>query len=251
MGEPSKPLAYYATLQHAQWMLTTDGHYLRAIQRGSVDAAVRMFRDYNVARTIWGNGGLARLARSVMESSEPWPKSLAERAQWCRRRAEEDDRALSQNRGRKQGAPYSAVTKLCWFLRPHGWTMYDRFARLGLSGPADIEAFYHELEQHDFSIKAAELNDIAAQFGLGNLFGERIIDKFLMLRGIYWKGSPEAASSILQSLDHFVDQLGEMHNAGREMANALVRLAERACEVLPDNSFWTHYAAYLNEKRAH
>lgn len=253
-----KPLAYYATLEHAKWMLGTDGQYLSQIsEHKSVEAATRMMRDYNVARTIWGKGGLPDFANSVFKKigSIGWPEDLEDRAAWCADVADENrDSKPVKSVGRKQGAPYSAATKLCWFICPKGWTMFDRFARLGLTnltgsnGRERFLSFYRALEKTGFSEKARSLNRIIHDdLGFERLYAERIIDSFLMMRGQIWsaKDCEVRATEIRQHNQLFLDNLLALEGSGASqdqlLGNRLAELATKMGEALPNNSFETRY----------
>ncbi|MEZ5710098.1 MAG: hypothetical protein R3E02_12005 [Blastomonas sp.] len=257
MTDIIKPLAYYATLEHAQWILGMDGQYLDQIGKcRNLQAASRMMRDYNVARTIWGKNGLRNLAQAVFDKleHETWPDNLMARARWCASIAEDHSGQQSTKGNRKQGAPYSAVTKLCWFLHPVGWTMYDRFARLGLTGlkgangTERFTSFYDALDRTGFSDKLACINEvIEEELGPNALYAERIIDKFLMMRGKIWSLSDDEARAdeIGQLTVHnqlFLDNpLILNHTGHRSLGSRIDRLATKVSEVLPNDSFMTSH----------
>lgn len=103
----------------------------------------------------------------------------------------------------------SGVTKYLWFLWPWGWTMYDRFARRGLciydddSGEALIE-FYQKLEAREFPNVANNISATIQLFDdqLNWLFGERIIDKYLMIAGGAAQNGPiRSVEDTFDSLD--------------------------------------------------
>ena len=257
MIDSIKPLAYYATLEHAQWILGTDGQYLHQIGKcKDVQAASRMLRDYNVARTIWGKGGLPVLVQEVFDKlkSESWPDDLMDRARWCASAAKSNAEQSSVTSKRTQGAPYSAVTKLCWFLRPSGWTMYDQFACLGLTGSKGanacerFESFYDALHETGFTEKAACANQIVKdRFECNIFFAERIIDKFLMIRGKIWsQKNLDVGMKVRKQLtcnnQLFLDNLLRISGASdTSIGKRIDQLATKISEILPNDSFKTDY----------
>ena len=81
-----------------------------------------------------------------------------------------------------------AVTKLTWFLAPDGWTMFDRPAREALGvrkSGAENQAgeFYRQLSERRFCTHITDVKDVLVQKNFSGLFGERVIDKYLMLAG--------------------------------------------------------------------
>lgn len=84
--------------------------------------------------------------------------------------------------------PRSAVSKLLWFVRPKGWTMYDRFATIGLDvksddGEQQFRDFYSRLEKQGFGELVTSFRSRLAKFRLPELLAERVVDWELMRRG--------------------------------------------------------------------
>ena len=82
----------------------------------------------------------------------------------------------------------SGATKWMWFLRPDGWTLYDNLAAKGLGiHHADTVTrgvrYYERLDELGFPVYAREISTALQQHPVHGLFGERTIDKFLMLVG--------------------------------------------------------------------
>jgi hypothetical protein len=182
-GDP----AYWAVIEHHRVWWAADGPIHRKIEQDGkllVDVASLIARDYRVARTITSvDDGKGNKTSSLPElvaaiNAANWPISLAERAATCISIAENHAKAT------KGATPTSAVTKLMWFLRPSGWTMFDKFARIGLIGSNnDARAFYTALDGANFVKRSQDLKALCSKHGFGKLWGERIIDKFLMLHG--------------------------------------------------------------------
>lgn len=115
------------------------------------------------------------------ELASRWPSTLKGRSRQCKLFV---CRAVSKKHTSNNQA--SAATKFLWFLRPHGWTMFDSLAKNALRispGRADEEmrAFFLKLIDLKFVGAAACLSEILRLNGFGELYGERVIDKFLML----------------------------------------------------------------------
>ncbi|GEO01873.1 hypothetical protein NSE01_37050 [Novosphingobium sediminis] len=247
-------LSYIATLQHAQWMLAADGQYLELIgKQRSVSAAQRMFREYNVARTIWGKDGLKNFAETVFDKAAkvPWPATLTDRADWCATLAETAYRPTGKN-GQPQGSAYSAATKLAWFINPDGWTMFDKFAGIGL-GASDIRSFYRELDGLGFAGEAQKLNACIATHGFTGIYGERIIDKFLMSRGMLWDAKLQdqgtERASLLAQAERFLANLAGIHSAGDTLAKRLRDLATDISKILTNDAFLAPAALKKMTKR--
>lgn len=83
--------------------------------------------------------------------------------------------------------PYSAASKLFWFVSPHHWTMFDQHAFRAIYRPDhgrehDFPDFYKALDRLGFCSAADGLDEIARSLGM-TAHGTRILDKLLMLRG--------------------------------------------------------------------
>ncbi len=168
--------------------MATDGCYRKEIEdRGlTPELASHISREYRVARTIGAvetDSGISALVRAINASA--WPDTLEDRAQLCIAIAHEHrKKSEALGKGQKWHAPVSAVTKLMWFLRPSGWTMFDRFARMGLIGNRnDPLQFYRKLAEIDFTSLCDQLHLECRGKGFSDLYGERIIDKCLMFHG--------------------------------------------------------------------
>jgi len=182
-----KTLATLAVYEHHHHWLANDGHYFLTVNENGnildVNIAHKIAKDYSVIRNIGGVTELEKLISKINNSD--WPDGLSDRFQICQNIAIE----FRDIPGRVH-APISGVTKLIWFCRPKGWTMYDKYACIGLLGKKrEAKYFYKTLEENKFQEKAQKLTEICIKYGFPYLWGERIIDKFLLFRGLFFEYS--------------------------------------------------------------
>jgi len=236
--------AYWAVIEHHRWWLATDGaHFLEVEASGKLDLlmARRIAREYSVARNI-GNvaddggkaaNGLDQLLKAINGSR--WPATLVERAEICIELAEDHrERCKRLGAAKRFHAPVSGVTKLMWFLRPTGWTMYDRFARIGLiDRKDDPRLFYKTLSDDGFAERAQAISSEGRKAGLP-LHGERIIDMLLLFRGSQTdpdpNGTPFETAKVMNRR--------HLELLPPERSAALRKLAETVADrLLPDDTF--------------
>lgn len=181
--------AWWAVIEHHRTWIAADGCYRREIEGCGLtpELARHIAREYRVARTIGAvvvaNSGVSALVEAIKAS--PWPDTMEDRAKRCIEIADEHKtKSKTLGQGQKWHAPISAVTKLMWFLRPDGWTMFDRFARMGLIGNRnDPIQFYRKLAAIDFTSLCDQLHVMCRRESFPDLYGERIVDKCLMFQG--------------------------------------------------------------------
>ena len=201
-------ISYWATIELYRTWLLEDGPFLARLKNASSEERLKILHEiaisYSVRRTIPAapenaetknkHSNLEVLVKAIDDSVTRWPSDFLGRAEECRNAARNAaknfDRAKpvkfdAENPGK--GAPHSAVTKLVWFLKPDGWTVYDRLASSAVL-PDQIsraherqEKFYKQIE-HDFAIYEAIAKPILARFE-PRLHAGRLVDKFLVLRG--------------------------------------------------------------------
>ena len=242
------PQAYWAVIEHHRWWLASDGCHWRQIRedkRLSLSVAKRIAREYSVARNIGqiaddhghGTSGLNSLVQKINDAD--WPDGLVARAKVCVKIAEDHIRQCKAlGNADRYHRPFSGVTKLTWFLRPEGWTMFDRYARIGLMDRRDDPmSFYEVLASQHFDKRANEITELCRQSGF-ELWGERIIDKLLLFRGSLTdaadKGLSDAESyyAAAVALNRQYLQLIPL-----EWSDRLHRLALQVASILPDESF--------------
>jgi len=204
-------LLYWAVVEQYRQSLNLDGiaPILIKKNRGLDERMVRRIALlYNVVRGIKGASDEEKrdkkdphakwIAKKCNALSNHWPDSLIDRAEECASIAEKGKGEHTN------GYQASAVTKLMWFLKPDGWTMFDDLAATGIGIPKSVsekkrgkgkkgrvansttrmKAFYRELNRRNFKAHALAINQTIKNNGkFERLYGERIIDKFLMLVG--------------------------------------------------------------------
>jgi len=190
-------LLKWAVVEHHRTWSLFDGDARRVVEHDGLDplAVRKIAREYGVNRGILktkdengkpiaGKDNSAKwLAEKISHAAGNWPESLQERAEACAEIARNASRE-----GYTRGELASATTKIIWFCRPDGWTLFDRLAANGLGVPTRQSTkrmlrFYTELSTRNFLISANCINEILNDADFGELYGERVIDKFLMLVG--------------------------------------------------------------------
>ena len=141
----------------------------------------------------------------------------------------------------------SAVTKLTWFVAPDGWTMFDRLAREALGiremgAENQAEEFYRQLSERRF---CRHVTDVKKELdGFGGLFGERVIDKYLMLAGQMPAGRDDESNRrrFLDRescrVDRSVSAICEVHaNLGSNFKGAVDRCAAKVAALASEDGF--------------
>jgi hypothetical protein len=177
-----------ATIERARAFLNTDAPFLATVAQNqglTADTVHYISTFYKVRRNLGAARGLGFVANHLNNGIGTWPEHLIGQAEWCMTSAEEISIALDLHH-----TPYSAITKLAWFLRPTGWTVYDSYARqatrvAGRHGPQPVTDFYNILQEHSFSDAADTIEAILQGTLWSNLSGARVLDSYMMLRGGY------------------------------------------------------------------
>ncbi len=184
----SKLLA--AIVDHLRWWLAGDGVHMRRLhQNGKIDPKTlrKIANDYYVSRGL-REGKESEIAEMLQERLVDWPGSLKERAEFVYELAN-DAKAVGGSDKAEQltnGLQLSAFSKICWFLHPEGWTMYDKYAQWGLAHPKKsigFIPFYEKLDTFDFVELANKMRGAVRTSKFPSLWPERIIDKYLMQCG--------------------------------------------------------------------
>jgi hypothetical protein len=249
---PGQSYAYWATVDLYRTFLFEDGPLLETIidAGGRLDGLTlsRIAQSYSVARTIPAapdddpTFNVDIFAREVIALSDAWPKDTIERAAACRKTADKlvslfRRTAKAAREGetpvtpRKTGSPHSAVTKLIWFLKPDGWTVYDRYAADAvLAGPdkngGERQQRFYDAIAEPLATYAEPLRGPLAELN-PRLHAERLIDKYLVL-----KGFSEASYTGAQVKNrHF------LRLAPESLAKSIERTARVVQPLLPDDAF--------------
>ncbi|RFB98002.1 hypothetical protein B5K08_05485 [Rhizobium leguminosarum bv. trifolii] len=245
-----KSLIYWATIEHHRWWLCHDQVYLNLLaQEGQLRSwTVRLIaKAYGVNRGIpraadpdAGDPAATAIADVLGEAAHQFSGTLSQRFAIC---AEILQQLPPGIRGAEPATPkfVSGTTKLMWFLRPSGWTMFDNFAAnaLGIArGKSSVRArlFYAALEKQGFSQKSEAGNAVIRASGIPELHAERVIDKYLWLAGCT-QPAREKAKAICEA---YLQGLPSKH------AEDLQALASALTNLLGENPFsetgGEHYA---------
>lgn len=236
--------SYWATVDFYRSFLFEDGPLLETIADNegvlTPKTLSRIAVLYSVSRTIPSppegferNHNIKLFARRVIELADHWPEDLLSRAEACRKAANdlaEQFELKDRTPGapiRVRGAPHSAVTKMIWFLKPTGWTVYDRYAgdAVLLSGGNTEDRqrrFYSTIAQplahwsHELRGPVAALHP--------KLHAERLIDKYLVLSGLDVAKRRDAVTAN----EHFVRLLPDA------LRETLLTTAGQVAAILPE-----------------
>lgn len=177
----TRTLLRIAVIEHLyQWWARDGLLYLRLrLPDGQIDPAVlrRVARAYGVSRGIL-EGQEANVGKLILSNLDHWPEGLVARAQVVRRTAEEAEGNLTR------GLLLSAFSKLVWFVKPQGWTLYDSYARAGLNAPRhgdNFDSYYIRLQDIGFQTAMDLSRAVIARSAFPYLHPERVHDAYLML----------------------------------------------------------------------
>jgi hypothetical protein len=187
---------YWATVGYARWWLAHDSglrHHI-VVENGKLtrESLAEISLIYKVARGFPSSADTSRvdaILDVVHKSAESWPETLIDRAQFCVELAD----AL-QSKELTRSHQISAATKLMWFLRPKSWTVFDRFASIGMgiggnaSAKKRMPRFYKALAEAGFEKSELDLSYLISQSDWNSLPAARVIDTFLMRRSGFTYG---------------------------------------------------------------
>ena len=194
-----------ATMERARWWLSVDAPLLEQVrQDGKLTAETvgAIATAYRVRRTLGPPGSLQSIADVLNVEVASWPPDLVGRARVCVRAAERIfDQKITTS------APYSAVTKLMWFLKPMDWTVFDQYAAGALGAQwrktgLRVDRFYATLSDAGFLDAANIIDDVLRPTLWRDLRGARVLDSWLMLHGgfKFLLKQPEACKGFIASL---------------------------------------------------
>lgn len=198
---------YWATLAYARWWLAVDGPFLGAVdaRKGFTQPLLRRVAvRYNVNRGLLQPKGQAEerdasatgVIALLSATANEWPDDLQDRAARCVQIAE-----TALDKGWTKTLQVSGVSKFMWFLKPDGWTLFDRFAVAGMKVPvswsrrAQFEAFYEALADADFNDVAGRIEKTVVSSSIPHLPSSRILDSLLMARGARGSATHEVDES--------------------------------------------------------
>ncbi|ASS56452.1 hypothetical protein [Rhizobium leguminosarum] len=223
---------FWATVDHWRTWESFDGPVRAQIVRdreltGYTTAAIAI--EYNLTNSLPWKGGFARFDRVAQRVNR-----IAETVEDSATMAVKRDAVVEladalQMDFALPAVPSSAASKLFWFVRPTGWTMFDKHAFNALfdkrseNRRQDLKDFYDVLIEMEFSQLGETVSMLAASDGI-SLNGDRVLDKLLMLRG--------SAKVIRET--RFGDDLRRICRDYLESANnsALAAVASRLEDVL-------------------
>jgi hypothetical protein len=206
---------YWAVVGYARWWLNIDAGLCRMVKdaQGKLteDALAAIALQYNVARGLPGKERPAQ-TRAVLDvlnnSANGWPSSTLDRAEHCRMIAER--LKMDQLTHNHQ---VSGVTKYMWFLRPTGWTVFDRFAADGMGVPASLPAtermlrFYAAIDAAGFGDADRSLQSLIDVSPWASLPAARVLDTFLMRRSP--EGGMREGANSTAAITGFLEALPE------------------------------------------
>jgi hypothetical protein len=190
-----RPL-YWSTIAYVRVWWATDGVRLAIIRKHGMqpDMLRSLGTEYNVNRSIIRQDrtrgeedtNAQRVCEILHKAASCWPADLLDRAEVCVKIATQmQPYTPGSNRNL-----VSAATKFMWFLKPDGWTVFDRFAAGGmgvaghLSRVKQLRCFYKRLHDAGFGSLVAEMQAVMEERGLlPGLPSARILDTLLMARG--------------------------------------------------------------------
>ena len=198
---------FWSTIAYLRCWWATDGINVKAIQRAGAmtpELLREIAKEYKVNRGIpradvvdigdddndcddddYHRDPVARdLAALLNRDRGDWPVGLVERADRCCRilRIAQASKLFYRDQ-------ISAVTKFMWFLKPEGWTMFDRYAANGLGVDSRLpalqrmQAFYGALAERGFEEVCARMQKRIDDSAFKGLPAGRILDTLLMARG--------------------------------------------------------------------
>lgn len=233
-----RELLKWAVVEHYRTWRSFDGIQLKRMPPDGIDAASvrRIAKEYYVNRGILStkdaNGKKIAgrddhadwLAIRLNDEAKNWPGPLNDRATRC---AEVAKHASKEKH--TKGELASAITKLVWFLKPDGWTMFDELAANGLGIPEKrsidrMPLFFRALSDRGFTDDARTINEALNANGFGELFGERVIDKFLMFSG----------NTVVQTGESISTSETFLHSLPNEQLRKLDTTAQRISGTLAD-----------------
>ncbi len=190
-----KDILYHATIRYYRSWLSFDGVWSKYIKSKSGKLDSHAFRaitnEYKVARCVKKKSEPNGLVDALNGKIVDWPSSpenILERQKFCTKFTDENRKFFSQRKGNGIWAG-SLVTKLVWFLRPDGWTVFDSYASKGIGLKSSLKTrckmreFYEKLDQAGFHELQSKMQSRIGEATKFDFPAARIIDLALMLKG--------------------------------------------------------------------
>jgi hypothetical protein len=163
---------YWSTIAYVRVWWATDGVSLAIIRKHGMqpDMLRSLGAEDNINRSITRQdrrrGAEDTHAKAVCKilhkAAQCWPDDLLGRAKVCKKIAER----MRPFTGKIEKNLVSAATKFMWFLKPDGWTVFDRFAASGMSVAGhlprleQLHCFYQRLHDAGFGSLVAEMQAV-------------------------------------------------------------------------------------------
>jgi hypothetical protein len=204
--EWSKKPLYWATIEYHRFWLSVDQPRLEILrQKGEMTPVLLrdIAREYRVSRSLkkadknsLSDGPAEAVCRILKKESVSWNDDLSCRKKSCLEIIEKmrpfASKAANSDDGADERNPVSAATKFIWFMKPVGWTIFDKYAATGIGIPETgrtalerMDEFYTALEYEGFPDLVGEIQSFISQEArsLRGLPAERILDTLFMARG--------------------------------------------------------------------
>lgn len=193
MKQKTRYLLHAATVEHIRFWWGDDGidfGRIKARRKVGTDDVRRIFTRYRVGRGLLksndtgldiGANGVSGLLNKEIRF---WPATMKQRCNFIVRLSEE-----ALQKGYSKGRLISGFSKIVWFMRPTGWTLYDSYAADALQIPKQLGAvdkvsrFYACLEDLGFVEACDRMRITVNDSNFPTLWPERIVDKALWIRG--------------------------------------------------------------------
>ena len=218
---------YWATIEYHRFWLSVDRPRLTVLSKADGQMTPVLLRDiareYKVSRNLKGqdkknnseDDTAANEICNILNAAQPsFTESLSERLARAKEiignirpytakasskkktQVTENNEASTTEKSKTVDAA-SAVTKLIWFLKPKGWTVFDSYAATGLGIPSHyraidrMEYFYNALILENFEVLVDEMQQSIEEKSeiLAEIPAARILDTLFMARGERGAGS--------------------------------------------------------------
>jgi hypothetical protein len=228
---------FWATVDYHRLWLPVDQVERWRLARYGVGLSASSIRRIGLAyyfnrgiRQLKDDEGARQLADKLNNTS--WPEGVADRCDCCLRLAHWASATMANGKTITKGQQGSAMSKLMWFLHPNGWTVFDRFVAKAVGIPAyrprpdQARRYYRILDERGFRSCTADARACVDTTSFPDLYPERVLDRYLMIRGGVYSGHLSELPLVLE---------GYLRGLGTHASDALVEMATRLQQSLgPD-----------------